>query len=240
MIMVKPGLPYLDIVWRLKDSLRHADLRLSGVGRIRDDPRGGANGWIDGDRAMMESLIAFKRAGADGILTYFAPFAAEMLKAVTPARAAAANLRHPDARRHPRRGRADRRRRAADAVPAGAAAVGADRRRVSSSNTRTCRRPPRSRSAARWSSSCRCRRPSGSRGVIAMSAGNHAQAVAYHAQRLGIPATIVMPRPTPFVKIAATRGFGARSILEGETLVEAQAPSRPDHRARPARPRPSL
>jgi threonine dehydratase len=61
------------------------------------------------------------------------------------------------------------------------------------------------------------------RGVIAMSAGNHAQAVAYHAQRLHVPATIVMPRPTPFVKIAATRGFGAEVVLEGETLADAQA-----------------
>ena len=61
-----------------------------------------------------------------------------------------------------------------------------------------------------------------SRGVIAMSAGNHAQAVAYHAQRLGIPATIVMPKPTPFVKIAATRSFGAEVVLEGETLADAQ------------------
>ena len=60
------------------------------------------------------------------------------------------------------------------------------------------------------------------RGVIAMSAGNHAQAVAYHAQRLGIRATIVMPRPTPFVKIAATRGFGAEVVLHGETLAESQ------------------
>ena len=60
------------------------------------------------------------------------------------------------------------------------------------------------------------------RGVIAMSAGNHAQAVAYHAQRLGVPATIVMPRPTPFVKIAATRSFGAEVVLEGETLADAQ------------------
>jgi threonine dehydratase len=60
------------------------------------------------------------------------------------------------------------------------------------------------------------------RGVIAMSAGNHAQAVAYHAQRLGIPATIVMPKPTPFVKIAATRSFGAEVVLEGETLADAQ------------------
>ena len=47
------------------------------------------------------------------------------------------------------------------------------------------------------------------RGVIAMSAGNHAQAVAYHAQRLGIPATIVMPVTTPFVKVAATEAYGA-------------------------------
>lgn len=60
-------------------------------------------------------------------------------------------------------------------------------------------------------------------GVVAMSAGNHAQAVAYHAQRLGIPATIVMPRTTPFVKIEATRSFGARVIVEGETLAECQS-----------------
>ena len=60
------------------------------------------------------------------------------------------------------------------------------------------------------------------RGVITMSAGNHAQAVAYHAQRLGVPATIVMPKPTPFVKIAATRGFGAEVVLEGETLSDCQ------------------
>ncbi|CAN5352207.1 threonine ammonia-lyase [soil metagenome] len=61
------------------------------------------------------------------------------------------------------------------------------------------------------------------RGVITMSAGNHAQAVAYHAQRLGIPATIVMPKPTPFVKVAATRGFGATVILDGETVSDCQA-----------------
>ena len=61
------------------------------------------------------------------------------------------------------------------------------------------------------------------RGVIAMSAGNHAQAVALHANRLGIPATIVMPITTPFVKVAATRSHGARVVLDGETLAEAQA-----------------
>ncbi len=60
------------------------------------------------------------------------------------------------------------------------------------------------------------------RGVIAMSAGNHAQAVAWHAQRLHIHATIVMPAPTPFVKIAATRSFGAEVVLSGETLADCQ------------------
>jgi len=61
------------------------------------------------------------------------------------------------------------------------------------------------------------------RGVIAMSAGNHAQAVAYHAGRLGVPATIVMPDGTPLIKIENTRGYGARVILNGETLAESQA-----------------
>jgi hypothetical protein len=60
-------------------------------------------------------------------------------------------------------------------------------------------------------------------GVIAMSAGNHAQAVAYHAARLSIPATIVMPVTTPLVKVEATQAHGATVVLEGETLVEAQA-----------------
>ena len=60
------------------------------------------------------------------------------------------------------------------------------------------------------------------RGVIAMSAGNHAQAVAYHAARLGIPATIVMPVTTPFVKIEATASCGAEVVLDGETVAEAE------------------
>ena len=61
------------------------------------------------------------------------------------------------------------------------------------------------------------------RGVITMSAGNHAQAVAYHAARLGIPSTIVMPVTTPFVKIAATRSHGAEVVLHGELVAEAQS-----------------
>jgi threonine dehydratase len=60
------------------------------------------------------------------------------------------------------------------------------------------------------------------RGVIAMSAGNHAQAVAYHARRLAIAATIVMPVTTPFVKVKATETLGATVVLEGETVSEAQ------------------
>ncbi len=61
------------------------------------------------------------------------------------------------------------------------------------------------------------------RGVIAMSAGNHAQAVAYHARRLAIGATIVMPVTTPYVKVKATEALGANVVLDGETVMEAQA-----------------
>ena len=61
------------------------------------------------------------------------------------------------------------------------------------------------------------------RGVVAMSAGNHAQGVAYHAQRLGVRATIVMPRFTPGVKIERTRGFGAAVVLHGDTLDESRS-----------------
>jgi threonine dehydratase len=64
------------------------------------------------------------------------------------------------------------------------------------------------------------------RGVITASAGNHAQAVAYHARRLGIPATIVMPAPTPTVKISQTQGHGARVILEGDMFDDAFAKAR--------------
>src|SRR5438874_2791753 len=59
-------------------------------------------------------------------------------------------------------------------------------------------------------------------GVVAMSAGNHAQGVAYHARRLGIPATIVMPAATPFTKIDRTEALGAKVVLRGESLVEAR------------------
>ena len=64
--------------------------------------------------------------------------------------------------------------------------------------------------------------PGKSAGVIACSAGNHAQGVAYFSERMGIPATIVMPRDTPFAKVEATEKYGARVILEGDTLADAQ------------------
>ena len=59
-------------------------------------------------------------------------------------------------------------------------------------------------------------------GVVAMSAGNHAQGVAYHARRLGIPATIVMPEGTPFIKIDRTEAYGAKVVLRGDSLIAAR------------------
>ena len=68
------------------------------------------------------------------------------------------------------------------------------------------------------------------RGVIAISAGNHAQAVAYHAARLGIPATVVMPEGTPFNKIASTEGYGAKVILSGGACRRVPGLCGPAHR----------
>jgi len=80
MVMVKPGLPYLDIVWRLKDTFALPTFAYQVSGEYSMIEAAARNGWIDGERAMMESLLAFKRAGCDGILTYFAPRAAEILR----------------------------------------------------------------------------------------------------------------------------------------------------------------
>jgi porphobilinogen synthase len=80
MIMVKPGLPYLDIVRRVKDTFAVPTFAYQVSGEYAMIQAAAQNGWIDGERAMMESLLAFKRAGADGILTYFAPQVAEKLK----------------------------------------------------------------------------------------------------------------------------------------------------------------
>ena len=79
MIMVKPGLPYLDIVWRLKQEFGMPTFAYQVSGEYSMIRAAAANGWIDGEQAMLESLLAFKRAGADGVLTYFAPFVAELL-----------------------------------------------------------------------------------------------------------------------------------------------------------------
>jgi len=80
MLMVKPGLPYLDIVRRMKEEFAMPTFVYQVSGEYSMIEAAAQNGWIDGERAMLESLLAFKRAGADGILTYFAPRAAERLK----------------------------------------------------------------------------------------------------------------------------------------------------------------
>jgi porphobilinogen synthase len=80
MIMVKPGLPYLDILQRVKDSFGMPTFGYQVSGEYAMIKAAAGHGWLDGDKAMMESLIAFKRAGADGILTYFAANVAEKLK----------------------------------------------------------------------------------------------------------------------------------------------------------------
>ncbi len=80
MIMVKPGLPYLDIVARVKDAFGMPTFAYQVSGEYAMIMAAAQNGWLDGERAMVESLTAFKRAGCDGVLTYFAPRVAEKLK----------------------------------------------------------------------------------------------------------------------------------------------------------------
>ena len=80
MLMVKPGLPYLDIAWRLKETFAMPTYAYQVSGEYAMIKAAAHNGWLDGERAMMESLLAFKRAGCDGILTYFALEAAKLLR----------------------------------------------------------------------------------------------------------------------------------------------------------------
>jgi porphobilinogen synthase len=80
MIMVKPGLPYLDIVRRVKDTFAVPTFAYQVSGEYAMIMAAAQNGWLDGERAMFESLIAFKRAGCNGVLTYFAPRVAEKLR----------------------------------------------------------------------------------------------------------------------------------------------------------------
>jgi porphobilinogen synthase len=81
MIMVKPGMPYLDICRRVKETFGMPTFAYQVSGEYAMIMAAAQNGWLDGERAMLESLIAFKRAGCDGVLTYFAPRVAEKLAA---------------------------------------------------------------------------------------------------------------------------------------------------------------
>jgi porphobilinogen synthase len=81
MVMVKPGMPYLDIVRRVKDAFGMPTFAYQVSGEYSMIMAAAERGWIDADRAIIESLLAFKRAGADGVLTYFAPRAARLMSA---------------------------------------------------------------------------------------------------------------------------------------------------------------
>src|SRR4029077_15332089 len=83
MVMVKPGLPYLDILRRVKDGFGMPTFVYQVSGEYSMIMAAVQNGWLDHERAMLESLVAFKRAGADGVLTYFAPMVAEKLRTST-------------------------------------------------------------------------------------------------------------------------------------------------------------
>jgi porphobilinogen synthase len=80
MVMVKPGMPYLDVLRRVKDAFRVPTFAYQVSGEYAMLKAAAANGWLDHDKVMMESLLGFKRAGADGVLTYFAIEAAQLLK----------------------------------------------------------------------------------------------------------------------------------------------------------------
>jgi porphobilinogen synthase len=82
MVMVKPGMPYLDIVRRVKEEFRVPTFAYQVSGEYAMVKAAAANGWLDHNAVMMESLLAFKRAGADGVLSYFARDAARLLKAL--------------------------------------------------------------------------------------------------------------------------------------------------------------
>ena len=80
MVMVKPGMPYLDVVRRVKDEFKVPTFVYQVSGEYAMLKAAAQNGWLDHDAVMLESLLAFKRAGADGILTYFSRDAARLLQ----------------------------------------------------------------------------------------------------------------------------------------------------------------
>ena len=82
MVMVKPGMPYLDIVRRVSETFGVPTFAYQVSGEYAMLRAAAERGWLDGDKVMMESLLAFKRAGAAGVLTYFAPAAARRLAAL--------------------------------------------------------------------------------------------------------------------------------------------------------------
>jgi porphobilinogen synthase len=82
MVMVKPGMPYLDILRSVKDTFKVPTFVYQVSGEYAMLKAAAQNGWLDGDASMLESLLAFKRAGADGILTYFAIDAAQKLRQI--------------------------------------------------------------------------------------------------------------------------------------------------------------
>ena len=80
MVMVKPGMPYLDILWRVKEKFARPTFAYQVSGEYAMIKAAAQNGWLDENAVVLESLLAFKRAGADGVLTYFALDAAKLLK----------------------------------------------------------------------------------------------------------------------------------------------------------------
>src|SRR4029078_8253002 len=95
MIMVKPGLPYLDIVQRVKEVFGMATFAYQVSGQYAMIIASAQNGWLDRERAMIESLTAFKRAGCDGVLTYFAPRVAEKITAGSRAQGTSLSVTRP-------------------------------------------------------------------------------------------------------------------------------------------------
>jgi porphobilinogen synthase len=81
MVMVKPGMPYLDICRRVKETFAAPTFAYQVSGEYAMITAAAQNGWIEGERAMMESLACFRRAGCNGVLTYFAPAAARLMTA---------------------------------------------------------------------------------------------------------------------------------------------------------------
>ena len=81
MVMVKPGLPYLDVVRRVVEAFALPTFAFQVSGEYAMIKAAGQNGWLDEDRAILEALSAFKRAGCAGVITYFAPVAARLLGA---------------------------------------------------------------------------------------------------------------------------------------------------------------